>query len=209
MIAPRPGRANSTTPNATGTSPPSRYKARVQASSPQRNPAKNSSGNQPGGRVAQLARRKVLVKRLVCIEDIGDVEVLFTDKTGTLTERALRYMRSLGPDGIADDEPLLLGLLCNEAVVENGQVAGGNPLDIALWDSPVAAGQQAALERYRRLTTLPFDHERRLVSVLAEDDRGNRLIISKGAPESLLERCTEVPAVARTTLGAEFAVATG
>ena len=84
----------------------------------------------------------MLVKRLVCIEDLGDVEVLFTDKTGTLTEGSLRFMRSAGPDGTADDEPLLLGLLCNEAVVEDGQAVGGNPLDVALWDSPAAAGQQ-------------------------------------------------------------------
>ena len=48
----------------------------------------------------------------------------------------------------------------------------GDALDVALWDSPAAAGQQAALARYRRLDTVPFDHERRLVSVLAEDDHG-------------------------------------
>ncbi len=126
-------------------------------------------------------------------------------RPGTLTEGSLRFMRSTGPDGTADDEPLLLGLLCNEAVAENGRAAGGNPLDVALWDSPAAAGQQAALARYRRLGTLPFDHERRLVSVLAEDDRGNRMVITKGAPEGLLDRCTGVPAAARTALDAEFA----
>jgi cation transport ATPase-like protein/uncharacterized protein DUF1918 len=134
-----------------------------------------------------------LVKRLVCIEDLGDVDVLFTDKTGTLTEGSLRFMRSAGPDGIADDQPLLLGLLCNEAVVENGTAAGGNPLDVALWESPAAKRQSSALEHWHRLATLPFDHERRLVSVLVEDDRGNRMIISKGAPEGLLARCSEVP----------------
>jgi P-type Mg2+ transporter len=152
----------------------------------------------------QLARCKVLVKRLVCIEDLGDVDVLFTDKTGTLTEGSLRFMRSTGPDGTADDGPLLLGLLCNEAVVTGGTVAGGNPLDVALWESPAAAGQTAALARWHRLATLPFDHERRLVSVLAEDDNDSRLLITKGAPESLLARCTHVPGAARTALDAEF-----
>ena len=171
--------------------------------SPQLLPAVVSTSLAAGSR--QLAKRKVLVKRLVCIEDLGDVDVLFTDKTGTLTEGSLRFMRSAGPDGTADEQPLLLGLLCNEAVVEDGQAVGGNPLDLALWDSPAAAGQQAALARYHRLATLPFDHERRLVSVLAEDDRGNRMVITKGAPEGLLERCTSVPAAARTALEAEFA----
>jgi Mg2+-importing ATPase len=171
--------------------------------SPQLLPAVVSTSLAAGSR--QLARSKVLVKRLVCIEDLGDVEVLFTDKTGTLTEGSLRFMRSSGADGMADDEPLLLGLLCNEAVVENGRAAGGNPLDVAMWESPAAAGQQAGLARWRRLATVPFDHERRLVSVLAEDDHGNRMIITKGAPEGLLDRCTAVPAGARTALESEFA----
>ena len=117
--------------------------------SPQLLPAVVSTSLAAGSR--QLARRKVLVKRLVCIEDLGDVDVLFTDKTGTLTEGSLRFMRSVGPDGTAHDGPLLLGLLCNEAVVEGGRAAGGNPLDVALWESPAAARQQAALARYRRL----------------------------------------------------------
>jgi Mg2+-importing ATPase len=169
---------------------------------PQLLPAVVSTSLATGSR--RLAQKKVLVKRLICIEDLGDIDVLFTDKTGTLTEGRLRFMRSAGPDGTADDEPLLLGLLCNEAVVEDGRAAGGNPLDVALWDSPAAAGQRAALARYRRLATVPFDHERRLVSVLTEDDRGSR-IIAKGAPESLLERCSAIPAAARTALDAEFA----
>jgi Mg2+-importing ATPase len=171
--------------------------------SPQLLPAVVSTSLTAGSR--QLARSKVLVKRLVCIEDLGDVDVLFTDKTGTLTEGSLRFMRSAGPDGNADDQPLLLALLCNEAVVENGTAAGGNPLDVALWDSPAAERLASALAHWRRLATLPFDHERRLVSVLAEDDRGNRVIISKGAPEGLLARCREVPGAARGALDAEFA----
>jgi P-type Mg2+ transporter len=171
--------------------------------SPQLLPAVVSTSLAAGSR--QLARRKVLVKRLVCIEDLGNVDVLFTDKTGTLTQGSLRFMRSAGPDGTASDEPLLLGLLCNEAVTDNGRAAGGNPLDVALWDSPAAAGQRAALARYRRLATLPFDHERRAVSVLIEDDRGSHMIITKGAPEGLLDRCTSIPAAARTALDAEFA----
>jgi P-type Mg2+ transporter len=171
--------------------------------SPQLLPAVVSTSLTAGAR--QLARRKVLAKRLVCIEDLGNVEVLFTDKTGTLTKGSLRFMRSAGPDGTAADEPLLLGLLCNEAVTENGRAAGGNPLDMALWDSQAAARQQTALAYYRRLATLPFDHERRLVSVLVEDGQGDRMVITKGAPEGLLDRCTGVPGTARKALDAEFA----
>ena len=104
---------------------------------PQLLPAVVSTSLAAGSR--QLARRKVLVKRLVCIEDLGNIDVLFTDKTGTLTEGSLAF-HALGAASTArlDDEPLLLGLLCTEAVVEDGHAAGGNPLDVALWDSPAA-----------------------------------------------------------------------
>jgi P-type Mg2+ transporter len=82
------------------------------------------------------------VKRLVCIEDLGDIEVLFTDKTGTLTEGSLHFTRSSGPDGRPGDEPLLLGLLCKQAVAEDGHAAGGSALDVALWDSPAVAARR-------------------------------------------------------------------
>lgn len=170
---------------------------------PQLLPAVVSTSLAAGSR--QLARQKVLVKRLVCIEDLGDIEVLFTDKTGTLTEGRISYMRSIRPDGAPSGESLLLGLVCNEAAVQRGHAAGGNPLDVALWDSPLAAGQLAAVSRYRRLGVLPFDHDRRMVSVLVEDQHGDHILISKGAPESVLGRCLDVPAGARAALDVEFA----
>jgi len=171
--------------------------------SPQLLPAVVSTSLAAGSR--QLARRKVLVKRLVCIEDLGDVEVLFTDKTGTLTEGRIRFMRSVGASGKPNDAPLLPGLLCTEAIVTSGRAVGGNPLDLAVWESPAASGQQAVVSGFRRLDTLPFDHERCMVSVLVEDQDGTRTVISKGAPENVLSRCVAVPDAARAALDAEFA----
>ncbi|HSR22189.1 MAG TPA: HAD-IC family P-type ATPase, partial [Candidatus Eisenbacteria bacterium] len=171
--------------------------------SPQLLPAVVSTSLAAGSR--QLARRKVLVKRLVCIEDLGDVEVLFTDKTGTLTEGSLRFMRAVDGSGAVSDQPLLLGLLGTEAVVEAGRAAGGNPLDVALWDSPASLRVRQAVGRYERLATVPFDHERRMVSVLVADRDGRCMLVTKGAPEAVLSRCGAVPAGTRTVLDAEFA----
>ncbi|WP_433663208.1 magnesium-translocating P-type ATPase [Nocardia sp. CA-128927] len=168
--------------------------------SPQLLPAVVSTSLAAGSR--QLARRKVLVKRLVCIEDLGDIEVLFTDKTGTLTEGRIEFMRALGPDGTASDETMLLGMVCVDATVHDGVVVDGNPLDTALWQAPTAP--RAAASRYSTLAVLPFDHKRRLVTVLAEDDRGNRLIITKGAPETVLACCTDLPDAAKAILDNEF-----
>ena len=170
---------------------------------PQLLPAVVSSSLAAGSR--QMSRRKVLVKRLVCIEDLGDVDVLLTDKTGTLTEGRISYMRAVPAGAERSEAVLRWGLLCTENTDATGVPAGGNPLDLALWQSPAAVAVRATASGFQRLAVLPFDHERRMVSVLVRDPAGQRVLITKGAPETLLERCREVPADARTALEAEFA----
>ncbi len=151
----------------------------------------------------RLARKKVLVKRLVTIEDLGNIEVLFTDKTGTLTEGAVTFDRALGPAGGAATEPLLLGLVCNEATVTPEGPVGGNALDVALWRAPQVGSLAAGA--YERLGLVPFDHERQLVSVLVRTPDGTSLLVTKGAPEAVLARSVQVPARARRTLDTLFA----
>src|SRR5208283_4485979 len=73
----------------------------------------------------------------------------------------------------------------------------------ALWSTPAAAaGTGSATEAagYTRRGVLPFDHERQLCSVLVDDPAGTRLLVTKGAPEVVLDRCPHVPDGARTTL---------
>jgi Mg2+-importing ATPase len=142
------------------------------------------------------------VKRLVCIEDLGDVDLLFTDKTGTLTEGRISFTGAIDEHG--DDAPRVceLGLICNEAAVEGDAAVSGNPLDLALWEAPRPAGIDP-LAGCDRIATLPFDHDRRLSTVLVQ--RGDqRLIVCKGAPESVLARCREVSDAAHGTLDAAF-----
>jgi Mg2+-importing ATPase len=92
-----------------------------------------------------LTAKRVLVKRLVAIEDLGNIEILFTDKTGTLTEGVITFERGLDAEGLDSDRALLLGLVCNEATVTEGVPVGGNALDQALWSAPVAcAGERLA-----------------------------------------------------------------
>lgn len=152
-----------------------------------------------------LAAKKVLVKRLVAIEDLGNIEILFTDKTGTLTEGRITFERCVDEAGQRDEGVLVLGLLCNEATV-TAEGALGNALDRALWepgaDPSGRAGAAAAL--WTRLTTLPFDHQRQLGSVLVADTAGRCRLIVKGAPEAVLARCVEPPDIARATLDALF-----
>jgi P-type Mg2+ transporter len=146
----------------------------------------------------RLARQRVVVKRLVSIEDLGNIEVLFTDKTGTLTEGRISFQQAMDPAGASSDEVLGLGLLC-VASESLDPGASGSALDAALF----AAGAPPA--GYQRVDELPFDHERRLMSTLVETPDGARLLVTKGAPESLLARCVGVPAAAQATLDRLFA----
>ena len=152
-----------------------------------------------------LARKRVLVKRLVTIEDLGNIEVLFTDKTGTLTEGDITFHEALDPAGAEAQEPLLLGLVCNEATMTADGPVGGNALDQALYRGAGAEALLPDLSRYRRLAALPFDHERQLVSVLVSVDGGATLLVTKGAPEAVLARCVDVPAASAAVLEGLFA----
>lgn len=82
--------------------------------------------------------------------------------------------------------------------------AGGNPLDRALWAAAATAAERPALDATTRLAVLPFDHERQMVSVLVRDGAGAPILVTKGAPETVLERCVDVPTAARTALEQEF-----
>lgn len=154
-----------------------------------------------------LASKKVLIKRLIAIEDLGNIEILFTDKTGTLTEGAIEFERSLDENGGPSSRPLLLGLICNESSRSEDGPVGGNALDQALLASR-DADEDSSLARtaasYTRHALLPFDHDRQRGSVVVEDPAGGLLLVSKGSPESVLERCTNVTAATRSTLDRLF-----
>ncbi|WP_051124819.1 magnesium-translocating P-type ATPase [Sphingomonas sp. PAMC 26605] len=128
----------------------------------------------------RMAARKVIVKRLSAIHDLGQMDILCTDKTGTLTEASITLVGHPGIDG-ADDERVV-ELAAVNAAFETGLKS---PLDAALL-------RHATPERiagWRKLDECPFDFERRRVSVLAEQ-AGARIEIVKGAPETLLALCT-------------------
>jgi P-type Mg2+ transporter len=169
---------------------------------PQLLPAVVSTSLAAGSR--RMSRRKVLVKRLVCIEDLGDVDVLFTDKTGTLTQGRISFMRAVPAEGHDTAEVIRWGLRACDVTVHGSRAVGGNPLDQALWNSP-AAGAAHAATAGQALGVLPFDHDRRMISTVVSDDHGVRTLVTKGAPETVLQRCVDVPASARATLDAEFA----
>lgn len=169
---------------------------------PQLLPAVVSTSLAAGSR--EMRHLKVLVKRLVCIEDLGDLDVIFTDKTGTLTVGQVSFERTVPVGTDPPSEVLRWGLLCTETDPQ-GRAIGGNPLDRALWQGAPADLAASVQATYETLSVLPFDHDRTMASVIVRDTAGTTTQITKGAPERVLERCVDLPPTAVAQLRTEFA----
>jgi Mg2+-importing ATPase len=165
---------------------------------PQLLPAVVSTSLAIGAR--QLARRQVLVKRLVCIEDLGDLDVMLTDKTGTLTDGRVSFVGALDATGGTGDQSQRALRLGRLAVDEPAQGAGTNPLDAAL----LAAETPSLSAPVSRLAALPFDHERRMTTVLVDLPGEGVHIVAKGAPEAVMARCVDVPSAAHEAMERYF-----
>lgn len=129
----------------------------------------------------QMARRRVIVKHLASIQNLGSVDVLCSDKTGTITEGTTKLDRALDPAGNESEHVLLLAHL-------NSRFDTGirSPLDEAILERACAPA-----EDFRKIDEIPFDFERRRVSVILER-AGSRVLISKGSPEGVLACCSEL-----------------
>jgi P-type Mg2+ transporter len=127
----------------------------------------------------RMARKHVIVKRQSAIDDLGSMDVFCSDKTGTLTEARIKLIREVDLSGQESSEVMQLALL--NAAFETGLKS---PLDEAiLTTSPID------LTVWRKIDEVPFDFQRRRVSILCEGG-GRRLIIVKGAPKDVLRLAT-------------------
>ena len=131
-----------------------------------------------------MSRKKVIVKRLNSIQNFGAMDVLCTDKTGTLTEDRVVLMRHCNVAGHESDEVLLDGYL-----ISYFQTGLKNLLDRAILDSTDFHGK-ALVEKYKKLDELPFDFTRRMMSVLVADPEGKAILLTKGAPEEVFAHCS-------------------
>ncbi len=131
-----------------------------------------------------MSRKKVIVKRLNSIQNFGGMDVLCTDKTGTLTEDRVVLMRHCDVAGHESDEILLDGYL-----ISYFQTGLKNLLDRAILDSS-DFHEKAVVDKYKKLDEIPFDFTRRMMSVLVESPEGKSILLTKGAPEEVFLRCS-------------------
>lgn len=127
-----------------------------------------------------MARRQVIVKHLSAIQNFGSMDVLCSDKTGTLTSGTMELQQRLDPCGQPSTRPFVLAYINSDC-----ETGIDSPLDAAI----LRAGRPA-IDEYQKIDEIPFDFERRRLSIVA-DYAGERVLISKGAPEGILEVCRE------------------
>jgi Mg2+-importing ATPase len=131
----------------------------------------------------RMAREKVIVKHLAAIQNFGSMDILCSDKTGTLTTGEMVLAEHLDPLGRPSDRVWMLG--CVNSSFETGIKS---PLDDA-----IGRHDQVDVSAYQKLDEIPFDFERRRSSVVVlHSDQGGeqRLLVAKGASEGVLRCCT-------------------
>lgn len=132
-----------------------------------------------------MSKRNVIVKRLNAIQNIGAMDVLCTDKTGTLTMDKIVLERHLNVFGDEDDEVLKWAYLNSFH-----QTGLKNLLDVAVLEHAELHDYLKAEENYTKVDEIPFDFQRRRMSVILKLQNGKQLLICKGAVEEMLDLCT-------------------
>lgn len=142
----------------------------------------------------RMAKQKVIVKHLEAIQNFGSIDILCCDKTGTLTKGEMALKDHVDPLGNDSETPFRLGFI--NSSLETGVTDkldhglrisdSANPLDAA-----IVRHEAPQLADYVKVDEIPFDFERRRVSVVVLND-DERTIITKGAPESVIEACSQM-----------------
>jgi len=125
-----------------------------------------------------MAKKGVIVKKLSSIQNFGNMDVLCTDKTGTLTEDRIVLVRYIDIDGEVSENVYL-----NAYVSSNFRTAYKNPLDTAIKEY-----KKIDIKDYTKIDEIPFDYKRKRDSIVVEHE-GKRFLVAKGATDEMLDSC--------------------
>ncbi len=140
----------------------------------------------------RLAKLHVISKQLIAIENLGNMDILCTDKTGTLTEGIIKVTSSVDEQGKDNPKLLDMSIICNSAVIHHKPI--GNSIDVALWQHAIDQNIKPD-SSYKKIYEEPFDYDHRLMyCVVSQSTLKEVTLIAKGSPEVIIAACKNINA---------------
>ncbi len=132
---------------------------------------------------AALFRKNTVVKQISAVETLGAVDVICSDKTGTITENKMKVLKT----NLVDENMFeLISVLCNDAVIGDEEI--GDPTEISLLNYIGKTKIKEINDEYQRLIDAPFDSSRKMMSTFVSNDKSSYVLV-KGSLENLLKNC--------------------